>query len=161
MTLLTANQGFRGLTIAVISEWATTVTLIFGGLLQQRTDSGTTYARAPIFGVYYTFAQFILISLHGLPTFVISFRWHGLPLPRLRKRRLPLAPYLVQVALSYAISLLNNMAFAYKRCRCTSIPEQRFSGQHDHGVGRSRGKDRQVAGSSIAYPYPFSFHRGQ
>ncbi len=64
----------------------------------------------PHAGSLITFAQFVLISLHGLPKFVIFSAWG---VPRLRARRTPLAPYLAQVALFYAVSLLNNAAFAY------------------------------------------------
>ena len=68
----------------------------------------------PNSGALLTFAQFLLISLHGLPKFLTSVRGPlGLPLPWLKQRRIPLTPYLVQVALFYAISLLNNAAFAY------------------------------------------------
>jgi UDP-xylose/UDP-N-acetylglucosamine transporter B4 len=35
------------------------------------------------------------------------------PIPRLRPRRLPLTSYLIQVALFYFVSLLNNLAFGY------------------------------------------------
>lgn len=52
----------------------------------------------------------MLISLHGLPKFLVFNTWG---VPRLRARRTPLAPYLAQVALFYAVSLLNNAAFAY------------------------------------------------
>ena len=68
----------------------------------------------PKSGSLITFSQFLLVSLHGLPKF-IEFT-HGplnFPIPRLRPRRLPLASYLVQVALFYFVSLLNNLAFGY------------------------------------------------
>lgn len=68
----------------------------------------------PHAGSLITFAQFVLISLHGLPKFLVfgSRRRCGW-VPRLRARRTPLAPYLAQVALFYGVSLLNNAAFAY------------------------------------------------
>ena len=61
----------------------------------------------------------MLIALHGLPKFLVLARppsapWLPVPVPTLRKRKIPLAPYLAQVALFYAISLLNNRAFAYR-----------------------------------------------
>ena len=68
----------------------------------------------PHAGSLITFAQFITISIHGLPKFLTAATWHGLLIPKLRKRKIPLKPYLVQVALFYGISLLNNMAFGYK-----------------------------------------------
>ncbi|KAI0751202.1 UAA transporter [Daedaleopsis nitida] len=113
MSLLTANQGLRGLTLSMISEWATIFTLIFGGCCSNALTLEQLTRAHPQAGSLITFAQFILISAHGLPTFLTSFRWHGIPLIKLKKRRIPLAPYLIQVALFYAISILNNMAFAY------------------------------------------------
>lgn len=70
----------------------------------------------PHSGSLITFAQFLSIAIHGLPKFLTLVRLRGLPIPVpwLRKRKIPLAPYLVQVALFYAISLLNNRAFGYK-----------------------------------------------
>ena len=84
----------------------------------------------PHSGSLITFAQFLSISVHGLPKFLTfappdpdsgpnaasspSARRRSRWLPRLRKRKVPLAPYLVQVALFYAISLLNNKAFGYR-----------------------------------------------
>ena len=89
----------------------------------------------PRSGSLITFAQFVLISLHGLPKFLVFAPldspsstssnssssappaarkwWTRVPVPRLRPRRTPLAPYLAQVALFYAVSLLNNAAFGY------------------------------------------------
>lgn len=63
----------------------------------------------PHAGSLITFAQFLAISLHGLPKFVVFT-----PYPKLRPRRIPIFPYLLQVALFYAVSLLNNAAFAYR-----------------------------------------------
>ena len=73
----------------------------------------------PHSGSLITFAQFLSISVHGLPKFLTvpppherAVRW--LPVPRLRRRKIPLLPYLVQVGLFYAVSLLNNKAFGYR-----------------------------------------------
>lgn len=63
----------------------------------------------PSAGSLITFCQFLFISLHGLRKFVI---WR--PYPHLKPRRIPILPYLIQVALFYAISYLNNAAFAHK-----------------------------------------------
>lgn len=63
----------------------------------------------PRSGILITFLQFLVVSLYALPAqFVFSAR-----LPRLRKRRVPLLPYFAQVALFFALSVLNNAAFAY------------------------------------------------
>ena len=62
----------------------------------------------------------MLIAAHGLPTFLVWARpsraapWAWLRVPALRARKIPLAPYAAQVALFYAVSLLNNAAFAYR-----------------------------------------------
>ena len=68
----------------------------------------------PKSGSLITFCQFFLISLYGLPKFLSFTRGPlNIPIPRLRPRRIPLTPYLVQVGLFYFLSLLNNLAFSY------------------------------------------------
>ena len=49
----------------------------------------------------------------GLPRH-LTFSDGPIPYPRLKPRKIPLTPYLIQVALFYAVSLLNNMAFGYQ-----------------------------------------------
>ncbi|KAK6974601.1 DUF1992 domain-containing protein [Favolaschia claudopus] len=69
----------------------------------------------PLSGSLITAFQFLVISLHGLPTHLFwSKNNNGLRLPRFKPRRIPLTSYLVQVALFYFISLLNNAAFSYR-----------------------------------------------
>lgn len=70
----------------------------------------TTYH--PRSGNLITFAQFLIITLVFLPRFVV-LRRSPIPHLGLRERRVPLAPYALQVVLFAAISLLNNAAFAY------------------------------------------------
>lgn len=71
-------------------------------------------SRYPDSGTLITFFQFLLISLHGLPKHV-TFSGNGrIPYPRLKPRRIPLTPYLVQVVLFYVVSLLNNAAFGFQ-----------------------------------------------
>ncbi|KAL7281979.1 hypothetical protein ACG7TL_003446 [Trametes sanguinea] len=122
-----ASDIARGLTLGVVSDWATTLGLIFGGCCSNALSLEHLTRSYPRSGSLITFAQFALISLHGLPKFLVlaplasspstpSSRarwWRRVPLPQLRARRTPLAPYLAQVALFYAVSLLNNAAFAY------------------------------------------------
>lgn len=48
--------------------------------------------------------------MYGLPRHITWTRYG----PRFKPRRIPLTPYLVQVALFYLISLLNNAAFGYR-----------------------------------------------
>ena len=70
-------------------------------------------SKYPDSGTLITFFQFLLISLHGLPRH-LEFSNGRFPYPRLRARKIPITPYLVQVALFYLVSLLNNIAFGYK-----------------------------------------------
>ena len=65
----------------------------------------TAYPRS---GNLITFAQFSLITLQGLPKFIV---WT--PYPHLKPRQIPLLPYFAQVVLFYVLSSLNNAAFAY------------------------------------------------
>ena len=122
---------FKGVTLTVLSEWVSILALIFGGCcryavpLQPSVISSltaddlsnaltleqlTTYH--PRSGNLITFAQFFIITLVFLPRFVVVRR-SPVPHPTLRERRVPLAPYALQVVLFAAISLLNNAAFAY------------------------------------------------
>ncbi|KAI8984956.1 UAA transporter family-domain-containing protein, partial [Trametes punicea] len=133
---MSASEIVRGLTFGVVSDWATTLGLIFGGCCSNALSLEHLTRSHPHSGSLITFAQFVLISLHGLPKFVVfAPRAHPPPsspsarppwwrrlspslllpvrVPRLRARRTPLAPYLAQVALFYGVSLLNNAAFAY------------------------------------------------
>ncbi|KAI0761766.1 UAA transporter [Irpex lacteus] len=98
-----------GITLALISDWATTLTLIFGGCCSNALTLEQLTSQYPKAGSLITFSQFLLITLNGLRKFVV---WT--PYPRLRPRRIPLFPYFIQVALFYLVSYLNNAAFAYK-----------------------------------------------
>lgn len=64
----------------------------------------------PNAGSLITLFQFLVVSIFGLPKHI---KWtpYG---PRFKPRRIPLTTYLVQVALFYLISLLNNAAFGYQ-----------------------------------------------
>ncbi|KAI0334937.1 UAA transporter [Cubamyces sp. BRFM 1775] len=137
---MSASDILRGLSLGVVSDWATTLGLIFGGCCSNAVTMEQLTREHPHSGSLITFAQFVLISLHGLPKFLVFAPlgsstpsppssspssgpspastqrggwWTRVPVPRLRPRRTPLAPYLAQVALFYAVSLLNNAAFGY------------------------------------------------
>ena len=90
--------------------WFPTLSLIFGGCCSNAITLEHVTSQYPNSGSLITFLQFFLISLHGLPT---HLTWTRLG-PRFKPRRIPLTPYLGQVALFYMISLLNNAAFAYQ-----------------------------------------------
>jgi solute carrier family 35 (UDP-xylose/UDP-N-acetylglucosamine transporter), member B4 len=78
-------------------------------------------SRYPQSGTLITFFQFLLISLHGLPRHITFYPTTSNPseshrsisYPRLKPRKIPLTPYLIQVGLFYLVSLINNAAFGY------------------------------------------------
>ncbi|KAG1739922.1 UAA transporter [Suillus paluster] len=99
-----------------LSDWITTLSLVFGGCCSNAITLEHITSRYPNSGVLITFFQFLIVSLYGLPkqftfddpqesnmhrTDRMVLRW----LPRLKKRKVPLLPYFIQV--------LNNAAFAY------------------------------------------------
>ncbi|KAG6375041.1 UAA transporter [Boletus reticuloceps] len=93
-----------------LSDWITTLTLVFGGCCSNAITTEWLTSDNPHSGILITFLQFLVVSLYALPTqLVFSSSW----IPRLRTRRVPLLPYLAQVALFFALSVLNNAAFAY------------------------------------------------
>ncbi|KAF8164834.1 UAA transporter family-domain-containing protein [Crassisporium funariophilum] len=96
--------------LSLLSTWITTISLIFGGCCSNAITLEQITLEHPNAGSVLTFFQFLLISLHGLPKFVIWTRFG----PRFRPRRVPITNYLVQVVLFYLVSLLNNAAFAYR-----------------------------------------------
>lgn len=96
--------------LSLISSWTTTLSLIFGGCCSNAITLEQLTLEYPNVGSVLTLFQFLLISLHGLPKFLV---WTSLG-PRFRPRRVPITHYLLQVALFYFISLLNNAAFAYR-----------------------------------------------
>lgn len=93
-----------------LSTWLTTISLIFGGCCSNAITLEQLTLKHPNSGSVLTLLQFLLISLHGLPKFLIWTRYG----PRFRPRRVPIAQYLIQVVLFYFVSLLNNAAFAYR-----------------------------------------------
>lgn len=96
--------------ISTLSNWLTTLSLIFGGCCSNAITLEQLTLEHPNIGSVLTLFQFLVISLHGLPKFLV-WTWLG---PRFRPRRVPIVYYLIQVALFYLISLLNNAAFAYR-----------------------------------------------
>ncbi|KAI0052636.1 UAA transporter [Auriscalpium vulgare] len=99
-----------GLSLSLLTDWFMTLGLVFGGCCSNAITLERITSQYPRSGTLITFAQFLVISLHGLPKFV-TFT-HGIP--HLKPRRIPITPYLLQVGLFYLISLLNNAAFAYR-----------------------------------------------
>ncbi|PBK65653.1 UAA transporter [Armillaria solidipes] len=91
-------------------DWLATLGLVFGGCCSNAVSLEQLTSYYPTAGSLITFFQFSIISLYGLPNHTI---WtpYG---PRLAPTRIPISRYLIQVALFYIISLLNNAAFAYQ-----------------------------------------------
>ncbi|KAH9921504.1 UAA transporter [Epithele typhae] len=102
------------LALSAAADWTTTLSLIFGGCCRC-IPSFSTYCCSSHPRLI-TFAQFAFTALVMLPAMVVlrppPFA-RKIKLPWLRRRRVPLAPYLVQVALFSTVSRLNNAAFAY------------------------------------------------
>lgn len=96
--------------VGVLGDWLNTIALIFGGCCSNAITLEHLTTAYPLSGSLITAFQFLLISLHGLPTHITWSRYG----PRFKPHRIPLTPYLVQVALFYLISMLNNAAFSYR-----------------------------------------------
>ncbi|KAG2130996.1 UAA transporter [Suillus bovinus] len=113
-----------------LSDWITTLSLVFGGCCSNAITLEHITSRYPNAGVLITFFQFLIVSLYGLPK-QFTFNDHSEPkhvasgtvsapttprrrwIPRLKNRKVPLLPYFVQVVLFFVLSTLNNAAFAY------------------------------------------------
>ncbi|KAJ7475189.1 UAA transporter [Mycena galericulata] len=96
--------------LTVLGDWSSTISLIFGGCCSNAITLEQLTTQYPLSGSLITAFQFLIISLYGIPTH-ITWTKYG---PRFKPHRIPLTPYLVQVALFYLISLLNNAAFSYR-----------------------------------------------
>ncbi|KAJ6589082.1 UAA transporter [Mycena capillaripes] len=94
----------------IVGDWVPTISLIFGGCCSNAITLEQLTTQYPLSGSLITAFQFLIISLHGIPTHIQWTRYG----PRFKPHRIPLTPYLVQVALFYLISLLNNAAFSYR-----------------------------------------------
>ncbi|KAF8170732.1 UAA transporter, partial [Mycena galopus ATCC 62051] len=94
----------------IAGGWVTTISLIFGGCCSNAITLEQLTTEYPLSGSLITAFQFLIISLHGIPTHIAWTRYG----PRFKPHRIPLTSYLVQVALFYLISLLNNAAFSYR-----------------------------------------------
>ncbi|EPQ29710.1 uncharacterized protein PFL1_02930 [Pseudozyma flocculosa PF-1] len=92
------------------SEWIMILSLIFGGCCSNAWALELSTNQLPQSGTLITFAQFATTTLFCLPRHlhVPPGSWW----PRLRPRAVPLPRWIVQVALYFSTSLLNNMAFA-------------------------------------------------
>ncbi|KIY64537.1 UAA transporter, partial [Cylindrobasidium torrendii FP15055 ss-10] len=87
-----------------------TLGLVFGGCCSNALSLEHLTADYPDSAALLTFAQFSIISLNGLRRHLI---WTSRG-PRLKPTQIPLRKYALQVLLFYALSFLNNYAFAFK-----------------------------------------------
>ncbi|KDQ28835.1 hypothetical protein PLEOSDRAFT_1075735 [Pleurotus ostreatus PC15] len=94
----------------LLTDWAPTLALVFGGCCSNAITLEQVTSATPTAGSVITLLQFVLITLHGLPSH-LNWTPYG---PRLKPRAIGLPPYIAQVFLFYSISLINNAAFAYK-----------------------------------------------
>ncbi|EPQ59680.1 UAA transporter [Gloeophyllum trabeum ATCC 11539] len=107
--------------LAVVSDWFAPLGLIFGGCCSNALTLEQLTSLYPDSGHIITFAQYLLVSLRGLPN-LVSVTYpskdtgllHYVPIPHLKRPRIPLRAYIIQVVLFLFVSILNNMAFAYK-----------------------------------------------
>jgi len=95
--------------LSLLSNWVTTISLIFGGCCSNAITLEQLTLEYPNAGSVLTLFQFLVISVYSLPKFIVWTKYG----PWLRPRRVPISRYIIQVALFYFISLLNNAAFAY------------------------------------------------
>ncbi|KAI6035610.1 UAA transporter [Pisolithus orientalis] len=95
-----------------LADWVTTLTLIFGGCCSNAITMEHVTSTYPHSGVLVTFFQFLIVFLYGLPSQLTFTRPETLQAAN-RGSEVPLLPYLIQVALFFVLSTLNNAAFAY------------------------------------------------
>ncbi|KAJ1936328.1 golgi uridine diphosphate-N- acetylglucosamine transporter, partial [Linderina pennispora] len=100
------------LTAFIASGWLSVLGFIFGGCCSNVFALEHLVREVPKSGNLITFAQFLFITLIGLPSYIYvparSF------LPRLRARRVPLRRWAVMVGLYFLVSVLNNIALGYR-----------------------------------------------
>lgn len=96
---------------AELADWATTLSLIFGGCMTNAVALEQCTVLLPRSGTLVTAMGFLAVSLCFLPS-QLAFA-PGQHRPRLLPRQVPLQRWGVQVALFFTTNLLNNLAFAF------------------------------------------------
>ncbi|KLO09922.1 UAA transporter [Schizopora paradoxa] len=123
----------RFFALGVALDWLTSLSLVFGGCCSNALTLEVITSQYPPFGTLITFAQFLFVTIAGLPKhlsvkpseisktrrFVVRYPTRSKIVLnpfryRLKPRRIPLSSYLIQVIMFLLISLLNNAAFAYQ-----------------------------------------------
>ncbi|KIW17000.1 hypothetical protein PV08_04191 [Exophiala spinifera] len=99
-------------TTSILSIWAPTLVLIFGGCCSNVYTLESLIKTSPSSGPLITAFQFLLVAVATLPRHLsLSRGWrHGW----LRPRAIPLRKWLVYTAYFLSINILNNMAFKYR-----------------------------------------------
>ncbi|EMD31847.1 hypothetical protein CERSUDRAFT_162668 [Gelatoporia subvermispora B] len=96
------------LSVGLALDWIPTLTLVFGGCCSNAVTLEQLTSHYPQSGALVTFSQYVFNSLYALSK-LVTFS----PLPRLKARRTPFLPLLLQAVLLYTVNFLNNAAFAY------------------------------------------------
>ncbi|KAL6249107.1 golgi uridine diphosphate-N-acetylglucosamine transporter [Rhinocladiella similis] len=99
-------------TTSVLSIWAPTLVLIFGGCCSNVYTLESLIKTSPSSGPLITAFQFLLVGLATFPRhFSPSRGWRH---AWLRPRAIPLRKWLIYTAYFLSINILNNMAFKYR-----------------------------------------------
>lgn len=104
---------------------------------QQRTDSGTAYARAPTFGVYHHLRAVHPDILTWSPDLrhLFSLAWAPLAATTKEKTSTRTLSRTSGIILRDIAHEQHGICVQDSDAGAHHIPERRFSGQHDHGVG--------------------------
>lgn len=87
-------------------EWTLILSLIFGGCCSNVWALEAVLRDHPRCGTFLTFAQFVYVALQNLSSQVeLASTSSGVPVPRLKKRQVPLRRWIVQVILFLGVSL--------------------------------------------------------
>ncbi|KIW56018.1 hypothetical protein PV05_04719 [Exophiala xenobiotica] len=111
-TLQPSSASQTSKTTSILSIWAPTLLLIFGGCCSNVYTLESLIKASPTSGPLITASQFLLVALTTLPRhFSPSRGWRN---AYLRPRSIPLRKWLVYTAYFLSINILNNMAFKYR-----------------------------------------------
>ncbi|CAO1621625.1 unnamed protein product [Parajaminaea phylloscopi] len=95
------------LLLSTLPQWIFILGLIFGGCCSNAYFLELSTAQIPDLGTLITFLHFFFVMLLALPSQIDGQTWS------LKKNKVPLSRWAVQVILYASTSLLNNVAFAY------------------------------------------------
>jgi UDP-xylose/UDP-N-acetylglucosamine transporter B4 len=99
-------------TASILSVWAPTLVLIFGGCCSNVYTLEALIQASPNSGPLITAFQFLLVALAALPRHLSRSRgWRRL---YLRERAVPLRKWVVYTAYFLSVNVLNNVAFRYR-----------------------------------------------